>query len=947
MDNKKPFIKPSIFSGSTPENIDSILNKYDSVAEKNGWTIEEKTQYFVTFLERPALTFYENSQASNPNTPKWEDIEKHFRTEFKPTTHKNVIRSMLEKRKQLDDEPTVVYIYQIESLCKRVDPLMSQKEMVRNMMKEHRPNIARYIGTLENSAVNKLKTNIRKHEKNLELVITGTVYQPPSEIKESVFKEQLNNLFTQLNEKINILNDDNKKLKQELKNIKTETQRYIKYRNNNPENIFRTNNFPLCTPPRQPNYTQPKKNYVPQQILNNPKPQANTNYNSWQYFNNSLKPQCDMCSNYSHTKEICWSNKIYQNKYNTVICQLCNTVGHSAPACFLYFPNHKKPVNRPNGHNDKLRSPYLPKTDMKVNNNSHQISLVNESLHIEAYLENTKMLLTIDTGSNICCIRHTLVPNKRIIKKVPIMLTGANNEPLVVLGLTVVNITIETHKFAVTTYVVKNLSCGFILGNEFFFKQKARINFVNETITLNDALTIKTYINYTKNHQVNKIKEKVMDLFAVHPTYSIAHCISADFKMCKGLSVHIKNKFGDASPQLSNLIPRVGEAIPINIGSRIIYYLITKQKYFDKPTHKNIKTALQNLHKTMKHLHDHKLAIPTLTSGLEKRNWSITKQIIYSEFKNSNIELLICYKSINQITNSWKTRGHKQIINFIHDHYNFKKIIKDVNNFNDRYYGNYTNFRHDNDNVDCNNSDYNYNNNADYSQNDEVNRVFNNYRPGDNVYGDGNCGLYALCNALNDNKETQITSIDQLLELLKLSNLPGHWWSDEELASIADYYNHDTYVFDENNNTGIIYRDRRIKRPPIVLYNTYNNTHWIPGTKSAEQSFKIPNSYFEINDIMPLEQIITKLKTQFYIPTIPTIKIDELKYIEQIHLTYNNNNSDSKSISINSNLTNNIELLHYNASTQISISHEIRPFQYKHVMKLLKKIYTFIYFRCF
>jgi len=60
---------------------------------------------------------------------------------------------------------------------------------------------------------------------------------------------------------------------------------------------------------------------------------------------------------------------------------------------------------------------------------------------------------------------------------------------------------------------------------------------------------------------------------------------------------------------------------------------------------------------------------------------------------------------------------------------------------------------------------------------------------------------------LNDNKQDKITSICQLLELLQLTDLPGHWWSDNELASIVSYYNHDTYIFDEHLKTAIIHRD--------------------------------------------------------------------------------------------------------------------------------------------
>lgn len=68
-----------------------------------------------------------------------------------------------------------------------------------------------------------------------------------------------------------------------------------------------------------------------------------------------------------------------------------------------------------------------------------------------------------------------------------------------------------------------------------------------------------------------------------------------------------------------------------------------------------------------------------------------------------------------------------------------------------------------------------------------------------------------LCNALNDNKLVKITSICQLLELLVitiLSDLSGNCWSDNELASIANHYNHDSTTrtfFTRIQKTAVIY----------------------------------------------------------------------------------------------------------------------------------------------
>lgn len=46
---------------------------------------------------------------------------------------------------------------------------------------------------------------------------------------------------------------------------------------------------------------------------------------------------------------------------------------------------------------------------------------------------------------------------------------------------------------------------------------------------------------------------------------------------------------------------------------------------------------------------DSKLAIPTIAAGLNKCNWTIIKQLIFTEFLNSNINLLICHKNNNDI----------------------------------------------------------------------------------------------------------------------------------------------------------------------------------------------------------------------------------------------------------------------------------------------------------
>jgi len=87
----------------------------------------------------------------------------------------------------------------------------------------------------------------------------------------------------------------------------------------------------------------------------------------------------------------------------------------------------------------------------------------------------------------------------------------------------------------------------------------------------------------------------------------------------------------------------------------------------------------------MPKLHDFKIAIPTIASGIDKCNWPIIKQTIFTEFLNTNINLLICHKDKTHITNNWKSLEHQKVINSIHDHYRSHKTLNNINdNSNDK-----------------------------------------------------------------------------------------------------------------------------------------------------------------------------------------------------------------------------------------------------------------------
>jgi len=78
------------------------------------------------------------------------------------------------------------------------------------------------------------------------------------------------------------------------------------------------------------------------------------------------------------------------------------------------FSIKKKPINRLNSSSDTHCYPLVSAKKPVI---THKINHISEPLFIRAKLNNIYVPITIDTGANICCIRHTLVPPENKITK--------------------------------------------------------------------------------------------------------------------------------------------------------------------------------------------------------------------------------------------------------------------------------------------------------------------------------------------------------------------------------------------------------------------------------------------------------------------------------------------------------------------------------------------------
>lgn len=143
-------------------------------------------------------------------------------------------------------------------------------------------------------------------------------------------------------------------------------------------------------------------------------------------------------------------------------------------------------------------------------------------------------------------------------------------------------------------------------------------------------------------------KEEYKDLFSVSNDYYLAHCISGDFAFGKGIVVEINKRF--------NMKKKLKEEFPNFIEEYMHYYrikgecilidrvlnLVTKERYYQKPTYESISQALEMMKRVCIANNINKVAMPTIGCGLDRLKWNKVSKIIKEIFEDTDIEILVC-----------------------------------------------------------------------------------------------------------------------------------------------------------------------------------------------------------------------------------------------------------------------------------------------------------------
>lgn len=137
------------------------------------------------------------------------------------------------------------------------------------------------------------------------------------------------------------------------------------------------------------------------------------------------------------------------------------------------------------------------------------------------------------------------------------------------------------------------------------------------------------------------------NLFDLGADYALAHCISEDCKMGAGIAVQFTKQFPLMRLQLLKGIAIHKQGYPQTIlytgGKQPVFNLVTKDKYYSKPTYRTITTCINQMRDLAIKHGITQIAMPAIGCGLDRLDWCLVKQIIIDSFQGTGITITVCF----------------------------------------------------------------------------------------------------------------------------------------------------------------------------------------------------------------------------------------------------------------------------------------------------------------
>ena len=119
---------------------------------------------------------------------------------------------------------------------------------------------------------------------------------------------------------------------------------------------------------------------------------------------------------------------------------------------------------------------------------------------------------------------------------------------------------------------------------------------------------------------------------------SLVHCVSSDFHIGRGIATQFLSRYPDIKSLMGTKVGTIGV---INCQGIFIYNIVTKHRFFEKPSYLTIENSLVSMRA---HIETHfvtRLSMPRIGCELDKLDWLKVKQLLIDVFSLSNVTISI------------------------------------------------------------------------------------------------------------------------------------------------------------------------------------------------------------------------------------------------------------------------------------------------------------------
>lgn len=126
------------------------------------------------------------------------------------------------------------------------------------------------------------------------------------------------------------------------------------------------------------------------------------------------------------------------------------------------------------------------------------------------------------------------------------------------------------------------------------------------------------------------------NLFSVdNNTYVLAHCISNCATMGAGIAMEFVRKYPGIKAYCMARANGPGSIVKY----KNVYNLVTKEKYWHKPTYDTLRICLEKMAEEMAGCDEKHLAMPTLGCGIDKLEWDVVREIVSDIFSDIDVRV--------------------------------------------------------------------------------------------------------------------------------------------------------------------------------------------------------------------------------------------------------------------------------------------------------------------